>query len=492
MSIKLTEKIYVNRSLNFASVRAIGFDMDHTLAVYNHINFEELAFKCTLQKFVDNGYPEELALLKFDPSWVVRGLLVDRERGNILKVDGHNYVKYAYHGKKALTRDERRDIYNSKKFNSDSFLSLDTLFSLSEVQLFIELVEFMDRNKGRINKSYLEVSKDIRKYIDLCHADGSIKNLVIQKPAEYLIRDKHLNETLIKLKDSGKCLFVLTNSDLEYTDKIMTFLLNTTAKDGSLERHWSSYFDFIFISAGKPKFFADESILSKNVLEQAAGGVSSTNVSGVVDTSVFAHQRIYVGGSVELLQKTIGFLGSEILYVGDHIYGDIITSKGKVNWRTLLIIEELEREINHVDTTRDLLSEIIELVDAKEQVDEKAQILRTKANFLKSHIERDEANGHKSKVAIMEKDLEKTLLKLHDVALELTRIEDEIRRKSEERDRRIHPIWGELMKVGLEKSRFARQVITYACLYTSRVTNMRFYSPFRTFISSYEKLPHEQ
>ena len=35
----------------------------------------------------------------------------------------------------------------------------------------------------------------------------------------------------------------------------------------------------------------------------------------------------------------------EVLYVGDHIYGDILKSKKELRWRTCLIIPELEHEL---------------------------------------------------------------------------------------------------------------------------------------------------
>ena len=87
MSIRLKQfqRIFVNRSLNFADVRLVGFDMDHTLAPYKREAFETLAFKETLKKFIEAGYPEELQKLKFKPDFLIRGLLVDIENGNVLK-----------------------------------------------------------------------------------------------------------------------------------------------------------------------------------------------------------------------------------------------------------------------------------------------------------------------------------------------------------------------------------------------------------------------
>jgi hypothetical protein len=34
-NLKSWQKVFVNRSLNMEEIKAIGFDMDHTLAIYN-------------------------------------------------------------------------------------------------------------------------------------------------------------------------------------------------------------------------------------------------------------------------------------------------------------------------------------------------------------------------------------------------------------------------------------------------------------------------
>ena len=204
--LKKHAKIYVNRSLNLASIRSIGFDMDHTLVLYNRENFESLAFHETVKKFVANGYPEELLQLKFDPNFVIRGLLVDRQRGNFLKVDAHKYVKIAFHGHRKLDKQERYELYNAKSFKADDFLTVDTFFALSETQLFIEIVDKMRRYPNLIKKSYEDIYKDLRLWIDLSHQDGSIKSRVLAEPEKYIDRDKHLVETLVKLIDGGKKL----------------------------------------------------------------------------------------------------------------------------------------------------------------------------------------------------------------------------------------------------------------------------------------------
>lgn len=46
------------------------------------------------------------------------------------------------------------------------------------------------------------------------------------------------------------------------------------------------------------------------------------------------------------LNKMLGITsGTDILYIGDHIYGDILRSKKALGWRTMLIVPELEKEL---------------------------------------------------------------------------------------------------------------------------------------------------
>src|SRR3989442_5708187 len=75
-------RVFVNRNLRLSKIRAIGFDLDHTLAHYDPIPVEELAFDLTKRKLVESKqYPSEILDLKYDPDFVIRGLVVDKKRG---------------------------------------------------------------------------------------------------------------------------------------------------------------------------------------------------------------------------------------------------------------------------------------------------------------------------------------------------------------------------------------------------------------------------
>ncbi len=480
IKLKKWQRIFVNRSLNMSSIKAIGFDMDHTLATYNSINFETLAFKVTLDKFIKAGYPKELAKLKFDVNSVIRGLLVDRERGNLLKVDCYKYVKHAYHGKRQLKKDERHKLYNSQSYKADTFLSVDTFFALSEVHLFAEIVDFMSKNPGRIKKDFREVYADLRKFIDLSHQDGSIKNEVLRNPAKFIDRDPQLPKALSRMIEGGKSLFLLTNSNYEYTNMVMTYLLQHA--DSPYQR-WQDYFDTIIVSAGKPDFFVGK----KTFVEIDPKKSDTRKHKGALRRGA-----IYSGGNAESLQALTGFRGDEILYVGDHVYGDIITSKDRLNWRTMLVVPELTKELPLIEKNTHVVHEIERLQLEREVLDEKLQILRNRLSAANDQLQLAHSDNKIKRVKILAREVDKLSGKLQDKDKTLQALDEQIRRLIKEREQAIHPVWGELMKVGMEKSRFAQQVEQYACLYTGTVTNIRFYSPFKRFTSNRDLLPHDQ
>ncbi len=58
-----------------------------------------------------DGRRQVLYDFDFDWRYMVRGLTIDKRRGNVLKLDRHKYVKLAYHGFQPLTREQRLATY---------------------------------------------------------------------------------------------------------------------------------------------------------------------------------------------------------------------------------------------------------------------------------------------------------------------------------------------------------------------------------------------
>ena len=148
-----TQRVFCNRELNMGAIEAVGFDMDYTLAQYN-VNFDMLAFEGAKRKLVEMGYPEEaVAGFTFDPEQHLRGLVIDKRNGNILKMDRHKYVRRACHGTRELTREERQAAYvgvadATPTFVGDDYVNVDSLFQLVDASLCVRRVADPPTSRG--------------------------------------------------------------------------------------------------------------------------------------------------------------------------------------------------------------------------------------------------------------------------------------------------------------------------------------------------------
>lgn len=67
-------------------------------------------------------------------------------------------------------------------------------------------------------------------------------------------------------------------------------------------------------------------------------------------------------GSSDVFTELIGAKGKDVLYIGDHIFGDILKSKKIRGWRTFLVVPELVHEL-HVWTDKCQLFEDLQNLD---------------------------------------------------------------------------------------------------------------------------------
>jgi 5'-nucleotidase len=76
--IERARQIFVNRNLRMTKVELVGFDMDYTLAIYHMRRIEQLSFDMTLARLIrERGYPQAIGSIRYDHSFVMRGLVVD-------------------------------------------------------------------------------------------------------------------------------------------------------------------------------------------------------------------------------------------------------------------------------------------------------------------------------------------------------------------------------------------------------------------------------
>jgi 5'-nucleotidase len=459
-----TRRVYCNRSIRLDQIEWIGFDMDYTLAIYDQAKMDQLTIEAALQKLVIKGYPQTLLTLPYDLNFPVRGLIIDNKLGNVLKMDRYKYVKRAYHGLRELAYDERRELYHGNKIRtkkSPRYHFIDSLYALSEVTMFAAGVSHLESLGYAID--YPTWFRDIREAVDLSHQDGSILDRIMTSPGDFITRDPDLPLALHKLRSAGKKLFLLTNSQPGYTDRIMSFLL-----EGALPEYksWKHFFDIAISAARKPRFFIDESL-------------PITDVTGD-PVRRLERGRVYTGGCIDELERLGKLSGDRVLYVGDHIYGDVLRAKKHSAWRTAMIIQELEQELVGVVATGDA-------TDRWDQLEEARQALLDELRYAQSALKQDEKKRgaeHEAQRQRLKRRVERARARIRSVEAECAQLEHEI-------EARFHPYWGPLLKAGAEPSSFGHQVETYACLYTGRVSNLLGYSPMHYFRGPRERLPHE-
>ncbi len=473
-----TRQVFVNRNLRMDKIEAVGFDMDYTIAMYHLQRLETLAFQMTLGRMIDaHGYPATVGALRYDPDFVIRGLVVDKLHGNIFKMDRHNHVGRCYHGRRPVPDDDIRRLYRNEKvhLSAPRFAWIDTLFALPEACLFAEVIELLEGQGGAVD--YGRLFDDIRESIDTVHRDGSLKAEVKKELARYVVKDPELGPALHKLRSGGKKLFLLTNSLWDYTDAVMRFVLDEMLPEYP---SWRNYFDVIVTGAAKPAFFSEP----RPLWALGPGG------ERLGEASSFERGRLYEGGDLATLERLLGISGDRILYVGDHIYGDILRSKKSSLWRTCMVVEELERELAWLDRNQDVLEELSRLEDLRVRVEDEIAIHRSALNVLDRRLERDAAEGLDRERLDEERRRQKQELEL------LRKARRDANGRVEELERSVeaglNPYWGLTFKEGNENSRFGEQIEVYACIYTSRVSNLVFYSPMQYFRSPRAAMPHER
>lgn len=488
LDVPTDRKIYTNRDLNLDSIAVMGFDMDYTLAIYRQERIEEISIETTTHKLLARGYPAKLVEAQADPRFAIRGLMVDRKLGNIIKMDRHGYVGRAYHGKRRLADEDRKRVYREQRLGMEHerFAAVDTLFALPEVTLYADVVDLIDAEPelwpGAQPPSYAEAWLDVRECIDEAHRDGSIKERIKANPSLFIEYDPDLPRTLHKFRSAGKKMFLLTNSFFSYTDAVMTYLLGDQLPSYG---GWQAYFDWIVVGSAKPSFFTSASPFQELARDGTPIGPRRPDVQ---------RGKIYEGGSQLGLQASFGCFADEVLYVGDHIYGDIVKSKKSSGWRTALIVQELHNELRVRRARGMTLSEIASLHALRSKIAEEVTAQRYLARTLGRITPEEFSEAAHLELGASRALLDEARMMVRARVDRLRAYESEtqqmLERRSLEVDEAFNPYWGSSFAERHDTSRFGSQVESYACIYTSRVSNLMNVSPAKYFISPHNKMPH--
>ncbi|AHI07119.1 hypothetical protein BDW_13095 [Bdellovibrio bacteriovorus W] len=455
----MSGKVFINRTLNLKRIRYIGVDMDHTLVRYNSENFERLSHTTMIQKLIGRGYPETLRKLTFDYNYAIRGLVIDRKMGNLLKLNRYTAIRASYHGLQPLDFKSHQKLYKSTyiDLSNTDYLAVDTSFSISLANLIAQIVDLKDTDTANKYPEYSQIADDVLDALDEAHRDGSLKSVVKQDLAHYIIKDPELVAGLEKFKRHGKKIFVLTNSDFHYTKLLLDYAIQPFLKE---HKSWQDLFEFVITFAAKPKFFYE----SQKYLRVNPEDGMMTNYEGPLQPG------IYQGGNAKQFTSDLGLAGDDILYIGDHIYGDILRLKKDCNWRTAMVIEELDEEVQNNRQAEPLIQEIETLMRKKEPLEDELTDLMTRR---------------------IEKAADVSDQQIESLQKTISEIDAQISQLIKKQQSMYNGNWGQLMRAGNEESYFAYQLDRYACVYMQKLGDLLDLSPRTYFRAPRRPLAHE-
>ncbi len=460
--------VFCNRTLNMRQLKAIGYDMDYTLVHYDVDAWERRAYQYMQEKLARHGWP--VADLPFDGALIMRGLILDLDLGNIVKANRFGFVKKAMHGTRPLDFQEQRAAYTRTivDLSDGRWVFLNTLFSLSEGCMYAKVVDLLDARLIDGPMGYRDLYNAIKVSMDKTHMEGELKAEIMAEPERFVVLDPETPLALLDQKHAGKRLMLVTNSEWGYTSAMMGFAFDRFLPGGMT---WRGLFDIVIVGARKPEFFTQRSPFFEVATED---GLLRPNVGAL------ERGKAYLGGSAVELERALGISGEEVLYVGDHMFGDVHVTNRALRWRTGLVLRELEDEVKALADFAPTEHELAARMRHKETLEHELSCLKL------AHQRRRAAYG--PGLAPDAAELDPAMLELRQ---RLVALDAEIAPMAKMAAELHNPTWGPLTRAGNDKSHLARQIERYADVYTSRVSNFMYVTPNVYMRSPRGSLPHD-
>lgn len=333
----------------FTDYDCIGFDMDNTLLRYNITNVVNLEYEMLARFMVEErGYSGKHLLKPLsddDLDFMQRGLLLDFERGNILRVSPDGVIRRACHGMHLMTIDQIREIYPEQKWEAtDAFCNdmlrvwngplserIRAMMDLSDIPaclVFARAVDTLDEECGVSSYKY-NIWPDI--------LDGLIRIFPKDKVDEGIFAPLKKNPEKYLLKRSTETISWLR----EVKKKSVTFLVSGSSADFvsftasyAFGEDWRSLFDIVVCYAKKPGFFTD----NRPFLDVVNNRETNVTCQKLKRGEIYSQGNW--SGLLEFFSCITGKINQQCLYIGDNLIQDIYVSNAFAHCDTLSVIEE--------------------------------------------------------------------------------------------------------------------------------------------------------
>jgi HAD superfamily 5'-nucleotidase-like hydrolase len=338
---------------------AVGFDFDNTIFKYNLEHLNTLSYNCLAKCMIEDYGYDKAAFVgdEISADFIQRGLFVDTERGNFLKIGSNLEILRASHGTKMMSRKSIDEIYGKgatwsnaadfvKKSKHESYELMNLCFTdfiYAPIYLLCaQLVDFCDQ-KGITTYAFW------KNILDILSTHYSVDNLGKSNFFEMLQKDFHkyseehgvakVRDWLQALRKAGKRTFLLTAAPPTYS-----FLTN----EKYLGKNWREVYDLACNGYKKPEVFAPD---SRKVPFIKSNGNDATLEMIKPDYKAKCGDKLACGGQYtgghyeelyEFLKKETEKEKPKVVYFGDDFLNDLVGAGGLAkNCHAVGVIDEL-------------------------------------------------------------------------------------------------------------------------------------------------------
>ena len=343
----------------------IGFDVDHTLAIYNVKELVTLLYIAFSEYLIESkGYPKEMSYdvnKEFVFKYAQSDIILDVVNGNALKLSSDKTIVKAYHGINELTLNDIERYYNGCKYlhyemgvnyKDGVYTYLKGNFEFHAIPLFMLSVHYYDKHQlPSYVASYAHIARDIvetfeynfkiNEPLDDFTTIGKYFPVIANEPQKYLVQ-YNIREILQLLRSKGKKLFFATNSYKTYGEFI---LVNAIGDD------YKEFFDVGFYGSRKPQFFKPNEDV-KCFYDDKCEIDTKCNVMDDKCYERLVNEKMVHGGSYNVVEgffkKMLKKEEIKCLFVGDDVFGDCYVPLKLERWRSLFITDCIDLGFNNV------------------------------------------------------------------------------------------------------------------------------------------------
>ncbi|XP_030756110.1 5'-nucleotidase domain-containing protein 1 [Sitophilus oryzae] len=339
---------------SFTDYDCIGFDLDNTLARYKVGAMIEMEYHILANYLVDNkGYSASHLLKPLDHNFIIKGLIVDDENGNLLRISADGTIIQATHGTKFLTEEEIKKYYPNLRWKatdlfaenplqtwngpySEKMRTLLDYYDIIASLVFARAVDSIDEDSSEIKlyniwPDLLEALQDMFTREHFQNEQGKYFAEIKANPDKYYYKcSNHLLNWIMALRSKGIITFLITGSYVDFA---------THTASHTIGQFWRDYFEIVISYAKKPGFFTDKN----NFI-----GLDGFSETGPVNLDDLRLGGIYTHGNwtdlKDFLRKCCSKKDPKFLYIGDNLVQDIYAPHVYAGCETVTVCEELEAE----------------------------------------------------------------------------------------------------------------------------------------------------